>query len=194
MGLGEGSEIMKQTFNIPDGCKVVTVEQIGNQLITSFKPEKYVPKKGDLVKITYDTGNVYFLEVARVRFDGQSPVLHSEEVVIGENGKIFKSQIVAGFNSIEKITPEEFQAEFDKLGYVYDFETHTASKKRWRAEKGGLYYYVGYDFQAHEVIEGYDDGDIISYDIFNYFRNQSDAEKFAEIIKKEAINFHKNNQ
>ena len=35
---------MKQTFNIPEGCKVVTVEQIGNQLITSFEPEKYEPK------------------------------------------------------------------------------------------------------------------------------------------------------
>ena len=49
---------MKQTFNIPEGCKVVTVEQIGNQLITSFEPEKYEPKVGDCVKIIYQSGNI----------------------------------------------------------------------------------------------------------------------------------------
>lgn len=35
---------MKQTFKIPEGCKVVTVEQIGNQLITSFEPENMCRK------------------------------------------------------------------------------------------------------------------------------------------------------
>lgn len=190
MGLGEGSKIMKQTFNIPDGYKVVTVEQIGNLLITSFEPEKYVPKVGDLVKVTYDSGYIYFFEISEII----RSQIRSESKIISHEGVHFCGEYFDDYDSIEKITPEEFQAEFEKLGYVYDFETHTAYEKRWRAEKGCLYYYVGYDFQAHEVIEGFDDGDIISYDVFNYFRNKSDAEKFAEIIKKEAINFHKNNQ
>lgn len=36
----------KQTFTIPDGCKAVSIEQVGNQLITTFEPEF---KKGDIL-------------------------------------------------------------------------------------------------------------------------------------------------
>jgi hypothetical protein len=30
---------MKQEFEIPEGCKKVTIEQIGNQIITTFEPK-----------------------------------------------------------------------------------------------------------------------------------------------------------
>ena len=182
---------MKQTFNIPEGCKVVTVEQIGNQLITSFEPEKYVPKVGNFVKIIYPSGNPYFCEVSGV--DGYQ--IGSKNVVITPDGVAFEERgEYFTYSSIEKITPEEFQAEFEKLGYVYDFETHTASKKRWRAEEGDYYFYV--DFE-HDVLSHQDYRYSTDNRLFkngNYFQAQSDAEKFAEIIKKEAINFHKNNK
>ena len=38
---------MKQTFKIPDGCKEITIEQVGNQIVTTFEPKKYTPKAGD---------------------------------------------------------------------------------------------------------------------------------------------------
>jgi hypothetical protein len=39
---------MKQEFEIPEGCKKVTIEQIGNQIITTFEPEgKIRVKKGE---------------------------------------------------------------------------------------------------------------------------------------------------
>jgi hypothetical protein len=31
---------MKQTFEIPEGCRKVTIEQIDNQIITTFEPPK----------------------------------------------------------------------------------------------------------------------------------------------------------
>jgi hypothetical protein len=31
---------MKQEFEIPEGCKKFTIEQIGNQIITTFEPNK----------------------------------------------------------------------------------------------------------------------------------------------------------
>ena len=191
MGLGEGSKIMKQTFNIPEGCKVVTVEQIGNQLITSFEPEKYVPKVGDCVKITYPSGSNYFCEVS----DVEGYQIGSKNVLITPDGVGFEEHTkYFTYDSIEKITPAEFQAEFEKLGYVYDFETHTANKKRWRAEKGDCYFYVDFEY---DVLNSEDSRDSVDNRLFkngNYFKSKSDAEKFSEIIKKEAINFHKNNQ
>ena len=180
---------MKQTFKIPDGCKTVSVEQIGNQLITSFEPEKYEPKVGDFVKITYDTGNKYFLEVARVRFDGQSPIVHSDEVVIGENGKIFKSQIVVGFKAIEKITPEEFQAEFEKLGYEYNFETKTAKKKRKRVENGDSYFYSDNLFEVNDCIEESDYIDDFFYEIGNYFATESECQKYCDYMKECSLKY-----
>ena len=178
---------MKQTFNIPEGCKVVTVEQIGNQLITSFEPEKYVPKAGDCVKRISEFGNIYIGE-----YDGCRELYNCIDV----QEKRIKSRMImlVKQGSFHKITPEELQAEFEKLGYVYDFETHTASKKRWRAKKGCEYFFFS------NLLEIYTDKDIYAnlddqrYDVGNYFQTKSDAERFYEIIKKEAINFHKNNQ
>lgn len=182
---------MKQTFNIPEGCKVVTVEQIGNKLITSFEPEKYVPKVGDFVKIIYPSGNPYFCEVSDVKgyqIGSKNVVITPDGVAFEEHGEYFT------YSSIEKITPEEFQAEFEKLGYVYVFETHTAHKKRWRAARGVNYYYVDSEFEADYTRDEYSLYDNNKYDNLNYFKTKEQAEAFAEIIKKEAINFHKNNQ
>lgn len=180
---------MKQTFNIPDGCKVVTIEQIGNQLITSFEPEKYVPKVGDLVKITYDTGKVYFLEVTRVHFRGQSPIVHSGEVVIGEDGKIFKAQVVSTFKSIEKLTPEEFQAEFEKLGYVYDFETHTARKKRKRVNDGERYFFSDSSFEVDDNIEDFDEIDNRFYENGNYFETKEECQKYCDYMMECSLKY-----
>lgn len=42
----------KQTFTIPEGCKSVTVEQVGNQIITTFEPgfnkERWRAKNGGI--------------------------------------------------------------------------------------------------------------------------------------------------
>ena len=180
---------MKKTFNIPDGCKTVSVEQVGNQIITSFEPEKYVPKVGDLVKITYNTGNVYFFEVARVRFDGQSYVIHSEDVVIGENGEIFKSQIVSTFKSIEKLTPEEFQAEFEKLGYVYDFETHTANKKRRRVPTEKKYFIANGRFEVQSFLESDSNFDRTLFEVGNYFATESECQKYCDYMKECSLKY-----
>lgn len=183
---------MKQTFNIPEGCKVVTVEQIGNQLITSFEPEKYVPKKSDFIKF----GDGFAECLSDPSIDGNGLFItfghwkpNSCDYVVFEKEKIYCND-----PSLRKITPSEFQAEFEKLGYVYDFETHTAHKKRWRAEEGDSYFYVDVEY---DVLNCHDNRDSFDNRLFkngNYFKTKSDAERLAEIIKKETINFHKNNQ
>jgi hypothetical protein len=180
---------MKQTFNIPDGCKTVSVEQIGNQIITSFEPEKYVPKVGDCVKITYNTGNVYFLEVTLVRFNGRSHIIHSGEVVIGENGEIFKAQIVSTFKSIEKLTPEEFQEEFEKLGYVYDFETHTAKKKRKMVAVGKRYFYADMFFEIYSYIDKRDSFDDQAFELGNYFETRAECQKYCDYMRECSLKY-----
>lgn len=182
---------MKQTFEIPEGCKVVTVEQIGNQLITSFEPKKYEPKVGDCVKLEYGKGSyVYCLisETCDTRIHSKNTWVdeypHESLVKFGDFG-------ASRYSSIEKITPEEFQAEFDKLGYVYDFETHTAHKKRWRAGHGKNYFFVTGAFeieQFHDIGNWLND---LHYKAGNYFKNKEDAEPYRDYMLQHSLNFHK---
>ena len=167
---------MKQTFEIPEGCKVVTVEQIGNQLITSFEPEKYVPKAGDFVKRISEQGNIYIGE-----YDGDREVYHCVDV----KANVIRQKMImlVEQGSFHKITPEEFQAEFEKLGYVYDFETHTASRKRWRANKGCEYYFFSNLLEVHIDKDDYAGFDNIRYNAGNYFKTEEDAEAKINEIK-----------
>ena len=164
---------MKQTFNIPEGCKVVTVEQIGNQLITSFEPEKYVPKVGDCVKMQYKT--LYFPTFCLIdKFsDGE---IFAKNVWINakkdKNDIKFENSNFIFYDSIEKITPEEFQAEFEKLGYVYDFETHTASKEKWRANLDREYYFVSGSFEVRIVPELNSEIDDLLFKNGNYHKTK----------------------
>lgn len=174
---------MKQTFEIPEGCKVVTVEQIGNQIITSFEPEKYEPEVGDCVRLGYGEGCYAYILIDKINGKTLSAV---NVYIFGRKqitGVKFEDSNTVDHSSIEKITPEELQAEFDKLGYVYDFETHTASKKRWRANKGCEYYFFSNLLEVHIDNDAYAGLDNIRYNAGNYFETEEDAEAKINEIK-----------
>ena len=184
---------MKQTFNIPEGCKVVTVEQIGNQLITSFEPEKYVPKVGDCVRLWYKKEKlpVYCLVNS---IDGQRLFAKSVWIENSDGDKLsiaFENSNFVYYKSIEKITPEEFQAEFEKLGYVYDFETHTAHKKRWRAEHGKNYFFVTGVSEIQKSTEIRHRIDDLRHKLGNYFKNEEEAKPYRDYMFQHSLNFHK---
>lgn len=179
---------MKQTFEIPAGCKVVTVEQIGNQLITSFEPEKYVPKVGDCVRMQYDSGNTYYFQVSNVN----GAQIGNKNVIITPDGVAFDGfGSYFTYSSIEKITPEEFQAEFEKLGYVYDFETHTASKKEWRAKDGEKYYFVTGAFEIDTIKDTRLMVNDLHHKVGNYFKKEEDAKVYRNYMFQHSLNFHK---
>lgn len=57
--------------------------------------------------------------------------------------------------------------------------TDSPQPKRWRAERGGHYWYVDYDGTATEIYESFDYFDDKRYSIGNYFRTFEDAEDMA---------------
>ena len=182
---------MKQTFSIPDGYKTVSVEQIGNQLITSFEPEKYVPKKGDFVRvISHLFGNNFIFECAGINKGGEP--LEAGDTIF--NGVIAEKDDIGHCiaSTYTKLTPEEFQAEFDKLGYVYDFETHTAKKKRKRVDKGSMYYYADSALKACKLPEQGDDFDDDYFESGNYFETEEDCQKYCDYMRECSLNFHTN--
>ena len=60
---------MKQTFNIPAGCTVGSIEQDGDKVIIEFKSE-YTPKRGDVCVMTTDTGQDVIILVESVLGQG----------------------------------------------------------------------------------------------------------------------------
>ena len=93
------------------------------------------------------------------------------------------------YDSIEKITPEEFQAEFEKFGYVYDFETHTAQKKRWRAKLKREYYCVN---AAFDIEFNREDGHSIDdkrHKNGNYFETKEECQKYCDYLRECSLKY-----
>ena len=130
----------KQTFEIPKGCSKVTVEQIGNTIVTSFESEKYLPKVGDCVKLyqgahLHNTGRVSHIAGDLIYF--RPPYILSGKVWLEK-----KCAQNAEWFTFEQLTTEDLQAEFNKLGYEYNFETHEATKIKWKPKNGETYYFI----------------------------------------------------
>ena len=180
---------MKQTFKIPDGCKEVTIEQVGNQIVTTFEPKKYTPKAGDCVKMYY-TNSVSFCKINEVI--GASVMCNT---YISKNGCFNEDVLFNMYSKIEKITTGEYKAEFKKLGYTYDEATDTASKKRWRAEEDGeYYYYVKSYFDVSSDIDETTPVDDSRFKNGNYFQTKKQAEQYRDFMLKKSLEFNTNNK
>ena len=181
---------MKQTFKIPDGCKEVTIEQIDNQIVTTFEPKKYTPKAGDYVKMYY-TNSVSFCKINEVI--GASVMCNT---YISRNECFNKDGIFNMYSTIEKITTGEYKSEFEKLGYTYDEATDTASKKRWRAEEDGEYYFINGSFEIQKIKERYAvrDESEKRFSIGNYHRTMQQAEQYRDFMLKKSLEFNTNNK
>jgi hypothetical protein len=164
----------KQTFEIPSGCTKVTIEQIGNTIVTSFESEKYVPKVGDYVKV-YQSEKLY--NIGRVSHVAGDLIYFRHPYIL--SGKVWiekKCAQNAEWFTFEQITPEELQAEFKKLGYEYNFETHKATKIKWKPKDGELYYCVSTECKVIKVKNYNCYGDIEIIKIGNCYRTPEEAE------------------
>lgn len=57
-------------------------------------------------------------------------------------------------------------------------------EKRWRAGKGGVYFYVNNDLEVNRIVDDYYSGDNSLYKAKNYFKTREEAEKVAEKFRK----------
>lgn len=181
---------MKQTFNIPDGCKEVTIEQIGNQIVTTFEPKKYTPKAGDYVKMYFRDSDCKFGFCRIKQIDGSQ--IHCGAYIfknfLGNIGYFFT------YSTIEQITLEDYAAEFEKLGYTYDEATDTASKNRWRAEEDGEYYFMIGSFEIKIACEYNCVTDDLRFKNGNYYKTKEQAEQYRDFMLKKSLEFHTNNK
>lgn len=129
----------KQTFQIPIGCKTVSIEQIGDTIVTTFEKEQ-VFKKGDF--LVFDETNLCFIfnniiENKTNYFYGF--YLDTKRVKDG----CFERWVLSN-KTLRLATDEEKQLLLDKMhenGYDWDAEKMEVVKYRWKPKEGDVYYF-----------------------------------------------------
>ena len=174
----------KQTFQIPDGCKAITMEQIGNQLVTTFEVESKF-KDGDVL------------------------ISNDKDVLIMFKKYAYEDIVESYFNSTDSdnygwiagafrhATPEEAQRLWDALakeGKRWNPETmqvEDINKDRWRGGKGEEYYSLYWDLSILTITEAGDNADDKYYKTGNNFQTKEQAEMAKLYIQKAYNDFWK---
>ena len=63
-------------------------------------------------------------------------------------------------------------------------------KKRWRAKRGGYFYYIDFLFETERTVETFVEGDDAIYKSGNYFETKREAQEYAEYMKKCSLEWH----
>lgn len=178
----------KQSFPIPEGCKAVTVEQIGNQIITTFEPSQPKFKRGDVaiskmgsVCVVDEITGDYIYEIVGV----------TPRLIITFRSRIHFAEV----DGLRHATPDEAQRLWDALakeGKRWNPETmevEEIKKERWRAKSGEMYYTLTSWFTAQLDVEDNEDGDNVRYTQGRYFQTEAQAQRAADRLKAELDKF-----
>ena len=183
----------KQTFTIPEGCKVISVEEVGNQIITTFEPEI---KRGDVIYCEDNDGfNWVFILKEKINREFNP---YDYFCVFTSAGMIKISGCCRHPNKVFRhATPEEAQCiwcALTKQGKKWNPETmqvEEIKKDRWRAENGEIYYYIYRNTYTSTFIENGNDVDNKHYKHGNYFRTREQAERAMPYLQKAFDEFWK---
>jgi len=114
---------MKQTFKIPTGCKEISIEQVGDKIVTTFeKKEKF--KKGDILFCDSISGLNGIIILENGSYTTKIPYLCH----LAKSGNFYFTNSVTNenFPKLRFATDSEKQLLFDALAH---------KGKQWNAEK-----------------------------------------------------------
>ena len=87
------------------------------------------------------------------------------------------------------VSKEQFKDVVEKVRMINE---KYGIKKKWRAEKGEMYFYVNYELEVNIIVDDYYSGDNSLYKTGNYFKTREEAElvaiKFREVLKEYSEN------
>lgn len=170
------------TITIPDGCKAIVK---GKSVVfdKEEKEELQEFKDGDVLHSTLDDLMLIFKAThnhARSYFDS-----HYNNKGSGDehwNIEFFRHA-----------TEEEKSEFFDKMkeqGLLWNAEKKCVELNRWRAKKGGDYYFIDVDLTGKSLDDTYSTFDNKLWDALNYFRTQEQATEAARRIREALLQYH----
>lgn len=177
-------------ITIPEGCKA-TIN--GNEVVIEKKEIKF--KDGDIL-----TSKNGFLRCPFIfkGYDDKGFYKFYAGMACGKTLVVYRGDGGRWGNSeLSYATDEEKQLLFDKMkeqGLRWNAEEKRVEKIRWRAVKGGAYYFFG---TTGNVCRAEDDRGAITnhrYNAFNYFQTEDQTEKAAEAVKETLRKFHEENE
>ena len=182
--------IMKYKVNIPEGCKVVSVETTDEMVVVKFEKEENEFKENDIVTTTYCNKLSISIFKNFVKNNGSCGRATFKCSLIVDTFYLNKQQYDASFDTIRLSNEEEKQLLFDKLKEKC-LMFYGENIVRWRAEIGGHYYCISssrIDTRSEESF--FSDNE--NYNIGNYFPTKEMAEAFQKVYIESLNNFHKN--
>ena len=142
------------------------------------KMEKYVPKKGDF--IYNEWSNECYIDI----YKNEKDFFASFRISIKSITVTPSSVPYSSCSNIRPATEEEKKLLLNALhkeGKDWDFEKMEIVDYRWRAEKGGLYWYYDAGFEELDYsTEIFDSVDLKRYNCGNYFKTEAEAEAYRE--------------
>jgi len=149
--------------------------------IVVFESKKVEPKVGDLVKLVDDT-DIIFAKIYDIK---SRYICYNSRI---KNGIFINSASVYGSydqaNSIEILTPDQFQSEVNNLGFQYYFESNNYSVLKWKPEKTDDYYYFNEYADMRNDTWRNTIREILMYKNGNCFKTKSECLAKIEQIKK----------
>lgn len=166
------------TIAIPDGCKATIKD---GEVIIEKEMQEF--KDGDVLCSVYNGAMVIFKEKEK---DG-SRYFYSHYNTDRSSNK--------GWNgaAFRHATEKEKQLLFDKMkeqGLKWNVEEKKVENIRWRAKKGGCYYFIDVNLTVKSIDDTYRTFDNELWDAFNYFRTKEQAEEAAKRVRETLRKYH----
>lgn len=175
---------MKHEINVPEGCKVISVETTDEMVVVKFEKEEPEFKENDIVFLDSVESVMIF------DYIDDSDVIHTKCFYSTLQNKLSTKTInVCG--KMRLATESEKQLLFDKLKekcLMFDGENIV----RWRANPNGKYFYLPGDGDIAETEDDMSNWDDGAYYIGNYFPTREMAKSFQKQYIELLNNFHKN--
>lgn len=180
------------SITIPEGCKAT----IKDGSVVFEKEEKLQDfKDGDVLTSLSDNKIVFIFKEDKLKQkDNENGyyVCHTADYVIDVPTK--DSLFFCGHKKdVRLATDEEKQFLFDKMkeqGLRWNAEEKRVEKIRWRAKKGGDYYFIDVDLIVKSIDDTYSTFDNKLWDALNYFRTKEQAEEAVKCVRETLRKYH----
>ena len=174
---------MEHEINVPEGCKVISVETTDEMVVVKFEKDEPKFKENDIVFL-YSIESVMIFD-----YIDDSDVIHTKCFYSTLQNKLSTKTInVCG--KMRLATESEKQLLFDKLKekcLMFDGE----SIVRWRAKYNEKYWFIDYSCEVSLDFDSYIYRQNSRHSTGNYFPTKEMAESFQKVYIELLNDFHK---
>jgi len=175
---------MKHEINVPEGCRVVSVETTDEMVVVKFEKEEPEFKENDIV--TCETEGIKWVAIFKEKIDAFSFRAKALYTTV-----ISQSDWCSYGERCRHATESEKQLLFDKLKekcLMFDGENIV----RWRSNVRCNFYYLSGNSMVMNAVECGHNWQNSAYESGNYFPTREMAEAFQKVYIESLNNFHKN--